>query len=87
MVRGQREVVSGRTSGVAVKPARGADQDVGRGVRRLADAEQGERGAAGEGGRVARQGVGGGLGGVQDGGEGALTVVGGTGLEEVDPGQ
>ncbi|MCX5607762.1 MULTISPECIES: hypothetical protein [unclassified Streptomyces] len=56
-------------------------------MRGLADAEEGEGGAAGEGGRVAGKGVGGGLGGVQDGGEGALTVVRGPGLEGVDPGQ
>ncbi|WP_327283600.1 MULTISPECIES: hypothetical protein [unclassified Streptomyces] len=56
-------------------------------MRDVADAEEGQGGAAGEDGGVAGQRVRGGLGGVQDGGEGALTVVRGAGLQEVDPGQ
>lgn len=56
----------------AAQSARGADQDVRGRVRGLADAEECEGGASGEGGRVPGQRV---RGGVQDGGEGALAVV------------
>lgn len=69
------------------EPARGADHDVGGGVRSVPDAEEGEGGGAGEGCRVAGERVRGGLGGVQDRGQGPLAVVRRAGLEEVDPGQ
>ncbi|GAA3100985.1 hypothetical protein GCM10020254_53180 [Streptomyces goshikiensis] len=87
MVRGQRVVGSGRTSGV---PAgrRGARTRTSAGVygaSRIPRRAQG--GAAGEGGGVPGQRVGGGLGGVEDGREGALAVVRGAGLEQVHPGQ
>ncbi|MFD9353235.1 hypothetical protein [Streptomyces sp. NPDC060031] len=84
IVRGQREVGSGATSAVRAS-RRGARIRTSAGTYGASRMPRRARAAPPVRAAVSPdRGVRGGLGGVQDGGEGALAVVRGAGLEEVD---